>query len=432
MTSSKIMAYCASALFGLAMTAVPALADTLATAVTRTLHNFPELRAALADRSAAEDELEASRLQQKPRVDLAARNSAYATSSSHQDTMIISLSANQTIYDGGATASDRMRRRAELSAEEQRVADQAIDLGLQTVTAYLEVLQAQDILAATKRNIDSLKDIAQRVGLRVEAGFGADTDLLDVQLKLQTAEINLIDAQDRTTQAALAYRNLTGRTPIDLIPVRLPLRSLPSDVETAVQLARENSPKVMALVYDAQAADAITSGVLAAKRPQVGLDVGVNHNQDVGEDWNNSRDVSARLTFSVNLFDGGLTQARARKARHQAHASRYRAQTTGLQNEQRVRLAWANFMSGSQRIAVLTRQQQTARKTLGLYLKRFDAGVEPLQRILDLQSQSASADVARVSATYGNLLTGFRLLAGTGRLLPALGVTFDVQGVPRG
>jgi outer membrane protein, adhesin transport system len=432
MKSGKIMAYGACVLLGLALAAVSPRAETLASAVNDALRTYPDIEAALASRAAAEDELVASSAARKPRVDLAARTSAYRSSSSHGDAVAISLSANQSIYDGGANAADQLQRHAELDAEAQRVIDQAIEIGQQAVIAYVQVLQSRDNLVASGRNFDSLSDIARRVDLRVKAGFGADTDLLDVQLKLQTAKLQLIDAKDQAARAEIAYRNVVGRSPIALKPVRFPVEGLPPDVETAVQLARDHSPKVRALIYDAQAADAATSGVLAAERPQLDLNLGVNHNQDVVTSWEDTQDVSARLTLSVNLFDGGLTKARARKARHQAYASRYRAKSTGLALEQRVRLAWAEMEAGRQRSTVLNQQQKTARRSLELYLKRFDAGVEPLQRILDVQSQSAAADLARVSADYGNLLTGFGLLAGTGGLLPALGINFDSGAAPRG
>jgi outer membrane protein, adhesin transport system len=425
MHSRTIMAYAACAFFGLVLTPVPALSETLATAVSQALQSYPEIQAALADRSAAAEELVATNAQRSPRIDLSTRNTLYRSSAGTSDGVTVSLSANQSLYDGGVNASDRSRRQAELDAEGQRVADQATEVSLQAVTAYLDVMQSRDNLLAIRRNIDVLRDIARRVALRVEAGFGADTDLLDVQLKLQGADLSLVDAEDQAAKAEINYRNLVGLPPGKLKPVIFPKSSLPSDVETAVALARETSPKVLALVYEAQAADAAVSGVRAATRPQVGLDLGVNHTQDVGKSWDDSQDFSARVTLSVNLFDGGLSKARVRKARYAAYASRYRAATTGLAMEQRIRLAWTDMQTGRQRIEILSQQQKTARKSLALYLKRFDAGVEPLQKILDLQSQSASADLARVAASYGTLATGFRLLAGTGRLLSALGIEFD-------
>lgn len=425
------MAFATCAFFGLALAPVSAWADTLAGAVSQALQSYPDIKAVMADRSAAAEELAASKAQRLPRVDLSARNTVYRGLKT-SDTATVSLSASQSLYDGGVNASDRSRRQAELSAGDQRVADQATEVGLQAVIAYLEVLQSRDNLLAIRRNIDNLSDIARRVALRVEAGFGSDTDLLDVQLKLQSADLSLVDAVDQAAKAVINYRNLTGQAPGKLKPVTFPAGGLPPDVDTAVALARESSPKVLALVYDARAADAAASGVRAAERPQVGLDLGVNHTQDMGSTWDDSQDFSARVTVSVNLFDGGLSKARVRKARYAAYASRYRAATTGLAMEQRIRLAWTDMQTGRQRIDILSQQQKTARKSLGLYLKRFDAGVEPLQKILDLQSQSASADLARVAASYGNLATGFRLLAGTGRLLPALGIAFDGKGGSNG
>lgn len=419
------MAFAALALFGLALTPVSAQAETLIMAVEQALRNYPEIKAALADQSAAEEELLATKAQRLPRVDLSAKTTVYRSGASNKDSATISLSATQSLYDGGANTSDRLRRQAELSAEEQRVADNAIEVSLQTVLAYVDVLQSKDNLAAIKRNNDILNDIARRVRVRVDAGFGADTDKLDVQLKLQGLKLNLIDAQDQAARAVINYRNVVGQVPGKLTPVSFPKAGLPPDVESAVISARNSSPKVLALIYDAQAADAAVSGVMAAKRPQIGLDLGANHTQDIGSSWDDAQDFSARVTVSVNLFDGGLLKAKVRKARYQAHASRYRAATTGLAMEQRIRLAWTDMETGRQRLVVLGQQQKTARQSLGLYLQRFDAGVEPLQKILDLQSQSASADMARVTASYGNLITGFRLLAGTGTLLPALGVSFD-------
>jgi TolC family type I secretion outer membrane protein len=425
MNTRTFMAYAALACFGLALTPVSAQSETLAMAVEQALQNYPEIKAALATQSAAEEELLATKAQRLPRVDLSAKNTAYRSGASNKDSATISLSATQSLYDGGSNTSDRLRRHAELNAEEQRVADNAIEVSLQTVLAYVDVLQSKDNLAAIKHNSVMLNDIARRVRLRVDAGFGADTDTLDVQLKLQGAKLSLIDAQDQVAKAVINYRNIVGQVPGKLKPVSFPKAGLPTDVESAVTLARNSSPKVRALVYDAQAADAAVSGVLAAGRPQIGLDLGANHTQDIGSTWDDTQDISARVTVSVNLFDGGLAKAKVRKARHQAYASRYRAATTGLAMEQRIRLAWTDLETGRQRLVVLSQQQKTARQSLTLYLQRFDAGVEPLQKILDLQSQSASADMARVTASYGQLIIGFRLLGGTGTLLPALGISFD-------
>lgn len=426
------MAYAACAVFGLAVTAVSASAETVREAVAQALETYPDIKAALANRAAVAEELVASKAQRMPKVDVSARTSAYKSKVSSSDNLVISLSASQSLYDGGATTAAVRQHHEELDAEQQRVVDQALEIGLQAAIAYISVQQARDTVLVTRRNMESLRDIARRVELRVSAGFGSDTDLLDVRLKLQNAKLNLLEAEDQANKAVLNYRNLTGASPGKLKAIAISRFGLPATVEEAVALARDASPKVMALLSDARAADAAVAGVLAANRPQVGVDLGVNLNQDMGTPWDRSQDVSARFTVSMNLFDGGMTKARARKARYVAYASRYRAQSAGLAMEQQIRNAWIDVESGRQRVQLLTQQQKTARQSLALYLKRFDAGVEPLQRLLDVQSEVAAVDMAKVGATYTTLATGFRLLAGTGRLLAALGIEFDARANPNG
>jgi outer membrane protein, adhesin transport system len=432
MNSSKIMAFAGTALFFLALMHFPAKAENLASAVDLALQNHPAIKAALSSQSAAVEEVNISKAQSRPRLDASANNRTSLSPNGTIDTLGVQLSASKSLYDGGAGKSELMRSTAELDAEQQRVNDQMNEVALQTVQAYIDILQGREKLQALDREMKLLNDIGRRVNLRVSAGFGSETDTLDVQLKIQNAELIRIDARQQARKALIDYRNMVGAEPGRLVAVAFPTTALPADIDTAIELAKHSSPRIKSLLYDANAADALAEGIRASQKPKLEFDIGVNQNRDIGKSWAESHDLSARLVLSVNLYDGGSTKAKSRKARYSAYATRYRAKATALALEQQLRLLWSALELGRERAAILHRQKQATERSLVLQLQRFDAGVAPLQTILDLQSQSTAAGMAGISERFSSLSNAYLLLAGTGRLLPSLGLRFNVQAPRNG
>jgi outer membrane protein, adhesin transport system len=424
MKSIKIIAFASFAFFAMALMSASAHAETLTTAVELALRNHPSIQAALFSRSAAAEDIKISKAQNRPRVDVSATNRFSKSRTGTGGALDLELFASQSLYDGGTSKSDLVRSKAELDSEEQRVADQANEVALQVVQAYIDILRANENLRAIHHDLKLLEDIGRRVRLRVSAGFGSDTDMLDVQLKIQNAELNQIDASLQAKKAWIDYRNIVGNEPGELVAIAFPAKAMPPDIETAVELAGQTSPRIKSLLYDASAADAVADGVDASRRPKLAFDVGLNQIRQIGEPWTESHDLSARLVLSVNLYDGGASKAKSRKAKYSAYATRYRAKATALAIEQQLRSIWNALDTGRQRITLLRLQQKIAKRSLVLHLKRFDAGVEPLESILNLQSQSTSADLAEIAERFSNISNGFHLLAGIGKLLPALGLNF--------
>jgi outer membrane protein, adhesin transport system len=397
-------------------------AEALSAAVERAVLNHPEIRALKSTRLAARSAIEGSKSLVRPRIALSASGGAYQNDSDVSDTFAVSLTASQPLYDGGAAKSERRRTKAEAGAAGRRLADAANVIALQAVQAYFEVQRSKEIRKIVERNLARLEDIERRVAMRTREGFGSEADIYEASAKVEAARLQVAEARLQAKDAAAVFQLIVGRPPGKLSPVSAPGGALPTSVDEAVRLGRKQSPKIMAVQYDALAAFAAIAAYEASSKPKVDLAVGLNYRNDVDHTLGESQDLSALLNFRLDLYDGGAAAARTAQARHVADASRLAVEAAALDVEREIRLSWNVIVSAQDRLGPLKRQQRDARRALELNLSRFDAGLVTLEKILDLQSFAAAAEVAHLNQIYAGRYNVFRILGGTGRLLPALGI----------
>mgnify|MGYP002381184527 CR=1 FL=1 len=401
-------------------------AETLPNAVQRAVASQPEIRSLLAKRMASRADVDLSKSLRRPGINLSASSVLMTADSSgsrsETSPSAVSLSASQPIYDGGVASAELRRSRSGVAAANQRLGDALNTVALQTVQAYIEVLRLREVRKILSENIASLQAIAQRVQLRADNGFGSDADVFEARARVDSAKYQLVEAEQQLRDAVSTYRSLVGHEPERLEPIQMLTKFLPEDVDHAVREARTHSPRILAVRYDALSAYASIDSSKAQSNPKLDLVLGMDYNKDLKRSASDANDLFARVSFRMPLYDGGATRARVAEARYTAESARLSAEATALDVEREIRLAWNGFASTRQKTQPLMRQFQNASKSLKLNLKRFDAGLTTLEKIMDLQTQKTSAQLALLNEEVSGRYFVFRVLGGTGQLAAALGV----------
>ncbi len=397
-----------------------AFGQSLKSAVLHALNHSSELNELQSARAASKFAHEASNGLSAPQIALNASASVASDFDNSNDEWTASVSATQNILDGGYAKSEQERTRFEEKSASYRYTDQHETVGLQTVQAYLEVQRSRALIRILAAHENRLAALKKKVGARVAAGVAGEVELYDAAAKLDTATLNLLDVKAQLADAIVNFESRVGQKPTTLSTQSPPATRLPKSEAAAASLAISHSPRIMAVRYDALSADAAASGFAAANKPKLDLSLSAGHSDDFLDQVSDSTDLSAQISFRLNLYDGGVAKARESQVRMQADAARHRARTAAREVEREIRLSWNTIHLAGDRKRVLLSQLKNSRNSLRLSIARYDAGITSLTQLLDLNAQVASSEAAWLNADFSHRYNVYRVLAGTGRLLSAL------------
>jgi adhesin transport system outer membrane protein len=127
--------------------------------------------------------------------------------------------------------------------------------------------------------------------------------------------------------------------------------------------------------------------------------------------------------MSWNLFSGGSDAARSDQYMEHLMAARSRRDKTCRDVRQAVDLAYHGVWTMTDQLDILEQRQKAIEKARYAYKKQFDLGQRSLLDLLDSENELYQAKRAYVNAVYDRAINVSKMLAGTGKLVNALGLT---------
>ena len=238
---------------------------TLQDALASAYSNNPTLQAARAQLRAQDEAVPQALAGWRPTVVLSTSagyadgsyqtgtNGSIAKVRNNRDLFTAQATATQPLYRGGATqASTRQAdnrvygQRARLLATEQQ-------LFSDTVNAYVNVIQTQQVLQLNINNEQVLARQLQATQDRFRVGEITRTDVAQAEAALAGARATRETAQGNLQTARGTYRRYVGELPDQLVEPQ-PLKQPVHNQQEAVQLASNNNPNVIAALFDDAAA----------------------------------------------------------------------------------------------------------------------------------------------------------------------------------
>ena len=247
------------------LAAAPALAQTidreattLKEALSLTYDHNPTLEAARANQRATDAGVPIERADMLPNLSGQATlteflKQAQASFTSPERSLGGQATLAMPLYTGGANI-------ASLRAAETRVVAGRADLRgsesalfAQVVTAYMDVIQNEALVALAASNVDVLATNVEATTDRFEIGDLTRTDVAQSESRLALARSDLRVAQAVLIRARETFIALVGAAPGELQPPP-PLPGLPEDVDTAVNIALRDNPDLIGAQERARAA----------------------------------------------------------------------------------------------------------------------------------------------------------------------------------
>ena len=318
----------------------------------------------------------------------------------------------QPLYQGGRVSALKRQANAGILAAREGLRNAEQTVFLQVANAYVDVRQAQETARIRRNNVRVLtnQEIAARD--RFDVGVGTRTDTAQAQSRLAGAEIGLAQADAQLAISRAAYERVVGHPPADLQGV--PGFALPSTLDAALALGRENNPGLVAAHFNTEAAEHGIDVARAASRPVLSLNGTLQKSAGQSSTLlkNDSQQIAAQIR--IPLFSGGANKSKVRAARHAKTRLGFEARDTERAVEEAIAQLWAQ-LGAARRSRTASQKQVNAAQIAfdGVELEQ-SVGTRTALDVLDAEQELLNAKLAVVDVERLVDAASFQLLAALG------------------
>ncbi len=338
------------------------------------------------------------------------------------------LTVRQPLVDL-AIISDILQRHQNQGAAEAEQQGVRERVALETISAYLRLIQAQLSARFAQTHKENLDKLTERMTARVEGGGASGADLDRIRARATSASSAVIEARSEFEAAQVEFRRLTGSVPTRLkVPDSL-LPAVPADVEEAVAKAAARNPDYLQATYQADAALLESRKNYSKLLPNLALELTQSNTYNAGGaahgspidggpyPWQRERRVMAVMTWKLNggtdLASGVAYGARAREQTFKAMDVRRRV-------EESVRVGYNALNAADGRARVLTEAVQASESVAEAFEQQYLAGNRPLFDLLDAYERLYLARLDLVRVVIAEAQAGFQVRRQMGDLVGAI------------
>ena len=421
----------------------PAWADTLQEALALAYRTNPTLLAQRANQRALDESIVQARAGLRPQVDVSANANYFASQTGSgerevdtnndgvPDTTInipesnddgtsggVSVGVSQSIWSGGRIGHGITAAEANIYAGRENLRDIEQTVLASVIQAYADVLRDSEILTIRQSNLGVLRRQLDESSARFEVGEITRTDVAQSEARLAQSEADLANAQAQLSVSRAVYAAVVGQAPGDLAPMP-GLPGIPTDFDTALDVANLDNPRIRAAGYNLQAAEANVAAAKAEYLPSARLTASYGGSTDdlgrAGDIFDN-RTFQAGASLSVPLFTGGLVSSRVAQARERANVAQISIEGERRSTLQAVSSAYAQAISA--RSTLQAGEQSVRAATVAAEGVRQEAqvGLRTTLDVLNQELELRNAEVLLAGARRNEYVAQANLLAAMGRL----------------
>ena len=339
----------------------------------------------------------------------------YDASTGQNSNLQLSAGINQTLYDFGVTTGSINGAQARRDKQEHMVASAAETVAQQTSETFVEMVAAQEVMAAADREAKALDEIRLKIERRVKAGMADVSDLKRADVSRERAVADRLQAQTRFNVAADTLAQIIGVRATNVVGM-----TATSDVIQGLGSRSDSVEAAPALLAARSAAAAADADLVAAKGrryPSVGVGV-TQYTSRVHSTFSPDTQFGLVLHGSFELGRGAAYQVEAANAaleaaEHDIEYQRLTAETA---------LASADLgMAGARaQVAAYDRMMKLWADSRDLYWQEYLLNKRSLSDVFNMESDIFAADSQRIEAVRQSLVATLRAHAATGTLVDRL------------
>ncbi len=329
------------------------------------------------------------------------------------------LNLSVPLFQGGAVKNSVRAAETRVDAGRATLRGTEATTFTNVVAAYMNVIRDEAITSLNRQNVRVLEVNLTASRDRFQVGDLTRTDVAQSEARLALARAQLQQAEAQLISSRENYIQVVGTPPVSLEePPALP--NLPDSPNTAVSVALNNNPNLIAARRQADATRYDINVARANRLPRVAGVAGPNYFNYLGSlpagspIRNSGTAASAGVQLTLPLFQGGRPAAQVR----QAQAQRSQALELVTANERAVvaqaRSAYAIWQSSRQVIASSETAVNANKLSLEGVRAENSVGTRTILDILNAEQELLNSQVTLVTARRDAYVAGFALLAAMG------------------
>lgn len=416
------------ALLASATLAAPAAADTLREALVSAYDTNPNLTAARQGQKAIDEGVPLAKAAGRP--DVVAQPTYFenimqdgGSSVSQARGFSVNGTISAPLYAGGGikNAVRAAENRVEAGFADLRGTESAIFSAV--VGAYMDVIRDEAIVELNRGQVGVLSVNLEATRDRFEIGDLTRTDVAQSEARLALQTSTLESARANLIRSKEIYIQLVGREPGKL-EAPPPLPNLPETPDTAVTVALDNNPDLIAARENREAAGFDRRAANASRLPTVSVFTSPSYSNALNSISSNipgfaadnsSFTAQAGVRASIPLYQGGQPAAQIR----QAQARLGQAQELEIAAEReaiaQTRASYASWKASQEVIAASERAVSANALSLEGTRAENSVGNRTILDILNAEAELLNSQVQLVTARRNAYVAGFSLLAAMGR-----------------
>ena len=402
--------------------AAPAWAETLREAIALAYQTNPSLLAQRANQRALDESIVQARAGLRPRLDVTISGNhaqAYGDMAGFEgDSASASIGLSQTLWSGGRIGHGITAAEAEILAGRENLRDIEQNVLAAVIQAYADVIRDTEILRIRQANLGVLQRQLEEASARFEVGEITRTDVAQSEARLAQSEADLANAQAQLSVSRASYAAVVGQSPGDLAPMPV-LPGVPTDFDSALDVALQDNPGIRAAGYTLRAAEANVAAAKAEYMPSARLTAsygGSNNDFDRIGDIGDTTRLTAGASVSVPLFTGGLNGSRVAQAFERANAAQINVEGERRSTLQSVSSAYAQALSARSSLEAGTEAVRAATVAAEGVRQEAQVGLRTTLDVLNQELELRNAEITLASARRNEYVAQANLLAAMGRL----------------
>ncbi|WP_231700975.1 TolC family outer membrane protein [Aliiruegeria sabulilitoris] len=404
----------------LALTSLPATAETLTDALIDAYRNSNLLDQNRALLRAADEDVASAQSALKPQLDFVTSwagahphreiySSLYNAGLSRDNWVATyQLQASILLYAGGSSrlSVESSKETVLATREALRSVEQSVLLG--AVNGYMEVLRAKAFVSLRENNVRVLTQEKQATEDRFEVGEVTRTDVALAESRLAAAVSQLEAARGDLAVSREVFKTAVGRYPGNLeFPGALP-KTAPS-VDEAIRIGVRTHPDIRQAQRLVTVAELGMRLAKANYKPSISASIVSQTDSEYQDD-----EHYMSFSFTQPIYRGGNFAALERKAIAQRDANRASLLQTTLGVEEQVASAWAYIDSATAQIRASDLQIRAAEIAFDGTREEATLGARTTLDVLDAEQELLDARAARIDAIATQYVAVYSLLSAMG------------------
>ena len=398
-------------------------AEKLEEALAFAYENNPDLLAARANLRKVDEGVPAAKSGWRPTVTSSLSLGASQTNSESDGTSSdtssfpgsLSLSVNQSVYDGGRTEISVRQAETNVQTERSRLFTAEQNVMLSGATAFVDVISARSVVELQTNNLNRLEKQLEATRERFKVGEVTRTDVAQAEARVDRAKADKIKATGDLTSSNSTYQRVFGKRAGELQPPKK-VKDLPIEITEAVNYALENNFSLIAAKFEELSALDGVSLSQSSLRPTVTVSGSASHSETSGDADSSSTSLSLNANISIPLYQAGVVYSGIRSAKEEANRRRIlveAARRNVIETSSKAYTAWTTARAQAE---ALEAEVASAEIALEGVEQEALVGARTVLDVLDAEQERLSAQVRLVRASRDTFVAAYTLLSALGKL----------------